>query len=79
MNVHESSIPGVGIQSQRLLSPRRFIGERSRRSLFNYAAILLPGQLLQQQIKVFQLRVFDDDFAASVVILDVHLESEGAL
>ena len=36
-------------------------------------------QLLQQQIEVFQLGVFDDDLAAAAVVLDVHLESQRAL
>lgn len=36
-------------------------------------------QLLEQGVEVFQLCVFDDDFAAATVIFDVNLEAEGTL
>src|ERR1017187_4871947 len=40
---------------------------------------LVPGELLEEGVEVFQAGVFDDDFAAAVVVFDVNLEAEGAL
>ncbi len=37
------------------------------------------GQVFQQAVEVFEPGVFDDDFAAAVVVFDLDLEAEGAL
>ena len=35
----------------------------------------LAGQLLQKRVEVFEFGVFDDDFAAAVVVFNVHFQA----
>ena len=45
---------------------------RARRARY---VLSITSQLLQQRIEIFQARVFDDDFAAAVVVFDVDFEA----
>lgn len=65
--------------ARRMPAYRRLLPFRRRGDGDGIKRMSVAGERLEQRVEVFKLGVFNDDFAASVVVFNLDFEAKGSL